>query len=118
MFITYDTADGLIKGGPLNRQSDADSSAAETPGEAVLSVVEKRINRKEKRVDLPTLALRNWTALETTDAATAEALEKAAIQGRKDKVRDDKGTGNAVPDIKDRLDDLISVLQDNGTIPT
>jgi len=108
----------LIVGGPLDRQVDADAIAAVTPGQAVLSVVEKRINRKEWRVDLATLTLRNWTALETQAANAAEAAEKAAIQGRKDKVRDDKGTGNAVPDIKDRLDDLISVLQDNGTIPT
>lgn len=114
-WIIYDAA-GLIVGGPLSNESDA-IRIASNAGQTVLEVSQKKINRKQWRVDLITLDLRAWTQQEIDDAVNTTAADNAAKQGRKDSARDNKGQGNSVPDLVARLDNLIEVLQDEGVIP-
>jgi len=116
-WIIYETVGGLIVGGPLKHESQANVIASNLPNQAILEVTEKKIDRMKKRVDLALLELRDWTQQEIDDDANAKAAEKAAKKARKETVRDSKGQGNSVPDIVTRLDDLVAVLQDLEVIP-
>lgn len=63
--IVYSTETGLIVGGPIPNQADADRIASNKPNQAVLAVTEKVIERAERRVDAFLEELRDWTEAES-----------------------------------------------------
>ena len=117
-YAIYDSTTGLIVGGPLSNPNDAARLANRYPDNDVLSVDQKIINRFEKRVDLVAKQLRDWTAQEVADYNTAKEIEDVAQEARKNNVKNSKGQGVNVPDIRDRLDEVVAVLQDIGLIPS
>jgi len=124
-YYLYDTATGIIVGGPLPNESDAIRLSNRYANWEYASIAEKiegtvgsgRYKTPAKIVDSVTLQLRDWTQTEIDDYNAANSVEENTKKTRKESARDNKGQGGSVNDIRERLDNLIEVLQDAGLIP-
>jgi len=124
-YYLYDTATGILVGGPLSNEADAIRLAARYPNQAHIGSPEKIFEKvgagkykvPAKRVSLVTLTLQDWTQAEIDAYNVANSQTETDKKGRRESARDNKGQGASVPDIRDRLDNLIEVLQDEGVIP-
>jgi len=114
----YDTLTGVVVGGPVNQLSDAQRSASRKPNQDVIVAQNKfNVELREKRVDLITLLLRAWTTAELNAAIADDVAKETDKKNKKDAAKNGKGQGNSVPELRDRVDNIIEVLQDMGMIP-
>jgi hypothetical protein len=114
-YIIYNSSTGLIVGGPLTNQADADRIAG--TGESVLAVTEKHIDRKTKRVS-GSLKLRNWTQSEKDSDTATELESKTKINKIINRSRNNhlKGIPQNIPAMKKALDDIYEIMSRNGLL--